>query len=87
MKLATEIAVTSSAQVGLLVLPIVALASFAFAHPVALSFRPYELLAIALATVAGALVVWDGTSRRWEGAALIGIYGGLAVGFLFVGDR
>src|SRR5262249_41419903 len=40
MKLATEIAVASSAQVGLLVVPVVVLASFAFAHPLALAFRP-----------------------------------------------
>jgi Ca2+:H+ antiporter len=87
MKLATEIAVTSSAQVGLLVLPIVALASFAFAHPVTLAFRPYELLAMGVATAAAALVIRDGISRRWEGAALIALYGGLVAWFANVGDR
>ena len=35
MELATEIAISSSAQVGLLVIPIVTLVSFAFAHPLA----------------------------------------------------
>ena len=87
MKLATEIAVTSSAQVGLLVVPIVALASFAFTHPVTLAFRPYELLAMALGTAAAAVVIRDGISRRWEGAALIAFYGGLVGWFLSVGDR
>ena len=87
MKLATEIAVTSSAQVGLLVLPIVALASFAFAHPVTLAFRPMELIAVAVATAVGALVVRDGTSRRWEGGVLIVVYGGLVAWFLTLGDR
>jgi Ca2+:H+ antiporter len=87
MKLATEIAVTSSAQVGLLVLPIVALASFAFEHPVTLSFRPLELMAMAGATAVAALVIGDGVSRRWEGAALIALYGGLVAWFVNVGDR
>jgi Ca2+:H+ antiporter len=87
MKLATEIAVTSSAQVGLLVLPIVALASFAFTHPVSLAFRPYELLAMALATVAALLVVRDGISRRREGAVLIALYGSLVAWFATLGDR
>ena len=44
MKLATEIAVSSSAQVGLFVIPVVALLSFLTAHPLALSFRPIELI-------------------------------------------
>jgi Ca2+:H+ antiporter len=87
MKLATEIAVTSSAQVGLLVVPIVALLSLAFTHPVALAFRPVELAAMAIATLASALVVRDGIARRWEGAVLIALYGGLVAWFLAAGDR
>ena len=51
MKLATEIAISSSAQVGLLVIPVVTLASFAFAHPLALAFRPIELVAMGAAAL------------------------------------
>jgi Ca2+:H+ antiporter len=87
MKLATEIAITSSAQVGLLVVAVVALASFAFAHPLALAFRPVELAAIAVAAVSVAVVIRDGVSRRREGAALIALYGGLVVWFFLAGDR
>ena len=35
----------------------------------------------------GALVVRDGTSRRWEGGVLIVVYGGLVAWFLTLGDR
>jgi Ca2+:H+ antiporter len=87
MKLATEIAVSSSAQVGLLVVPVVTLVSFAFAHPLALAFRPIELIAMGFGAAIVALVVWDGRSKRWEGALLIGIYAVLVVLFLATGDR
>jgi Ca2+:H+ antiporter len=87
MKLSTEIAISSSAQVGLLVLPVVALVSFAFAHPLALTFRPQELIAMGGAAVFVGFVIRDGISRRWEGALLIAVYAALAVWFLTVPDR
>jgi Ca2+:H+ antiporter len=87
MKLATEIAISSSAQVGLLVVPVVALVSFAFAHPLALSFRPVELIAMGGAAGFVAFVIRDGRARRWEGALLIGVYAAFAVWFLAAGDR
>src|SRR5206468_9581339 len=67
MKLATEIAVSSSAQVGLLVVPVVMLVSFAFAHPLTLAFRPIELFAMGAGASVVALVIRDGRSKRWEG--------------------
>jgi Ca2+:H+ antiporter len=87
MKLATQIAITSSAQVGLLVLPVVALVSFAFAHPLALAFRPIELIAMGASAVFVGFVIRDGRSRRWEGALLIAVYGGFVAWFLSAGDR
>jgi Ca2+:H+ antiporter len=87
MKLATQIAVTSSAQVALFVLPVVLLLSFAFEHPLTLAFRPIELISMGLAAVFVGFVIRDGRSRRWEGALLIAVYGGFVLWFLSVGDR
>jgi Ca2+:H+ antiporter len=87
MKLATEIAISSSAQVGLLVIPAVALASFLSEHPLALAFRPVELIAMGGAAAFVAFVIRDGRSRRWEGLLLIGVYAALVVWFLAAGDR
>jgi Ca2+:H+ antiporter len=87
MKLATEIAVSSSAQVGLLVVPAVMLLSLFFAHPLPLSFRPVELAAMAGATVFVGIVLADRRSKRWEGFLLVAVYAVTAVGFLAAGDR
>jgi Ca2+:H+ antiporter len=87
MKLATQIAITSSAQVGLLVIPVVLLVSFAFTDPLTLAFRPVELIAMGLSAAFVAFVIRDGRSRRWEGALLIAVYAGLVLVFYAVGDR
>ena len=87
MRLATEIAISSSAQVGLLVVPAVMLLSLLFSHPLPLSFRPVEVAAIGGAAVCAWLTVADGRSRRWQGFLLIGLYAIAAVGFGFAGDR
>jgi Ca2+:H+ antiporter len=87
MTLATEIAVSSSAQVGLLVIPVVALLSFLTEHPLALSFRPIELIGMGGAAVFVAFVLRDGRSRRWEGLFLISVYVAFALLCLAVGDR
>ena len=87
MRLATEIAVSSSAQVALLVVPGVMLLSLFFAHPLPLSFRPVELAAMAGATVLVGAVLADARSKRWEGYLLVGAYVAVALGFFAAGDR
>jgi Ca2+:H+ antiporter len=87
MKLATEIAVSSSAQVALFVIPVVALTSFAFENPLALAFRPIELAAMGGAALFVGVVLRDGRARRWEGALLLAAYAGVALLFLLAGDR
>ena len=87
IKLATEIAISSSAQVALFVTPAIVLLSFLFPHPLALSFRPVELAAMGGAAVFVAIVVRDGISKRWEGWMLVGVYAAVAAAFLAAGDR
>ena len=87
MRLATEIAVSSSAQVAVFVTPAIAVLSWAVTPALPLAFRWEEIGAMALATVVVAVVVFDGCSKRWQGLALVGLYAALVVGFGFAGDR
>jgi Ca2+:H+ antiporter len=87
MRLATEIAISSSAQVALLVIPVVTLLSLLFTHPLALSFRWTELFAMAGSAVVVAATVWDGRSHRREGAFLVAAYAAAVLGFLLGGGR
>jgi Ca2+:H+ antiporter len=87
MKLASEIAISSSAQVALLVTPAVVLLSLVFSHHLALTFRWEETAAMAGAVLVTILMVRDGHSRRREGALLLLAYAGVVAGFLVAGDR
>jgi len=87
LPLATEIAVSSSAQVALLVTPAVALLSWLVTPELPLTFRPIELAAMGGAAALVALLLADGRGRRWEGFFLVAVYVGVAAGFWVAGDR
>ncbi len=87
MRLASEIAISSSAQVALFVIPAVALLSFLVTPALPLSFRPVELAGMGGAAALVSFVVRDGRSRRWEGVLLVGAYAAFAVWVFLVGDR
>jgi Ca2+:H+ antiporter len=87
LRLATEIAVSSSAQVALFVTPAVALLSWAVRPPLPLSFRPIELATMGGAAALVAVTLSDGRGRRWEGYFLVAVYVGVALAFLAAGDR
>lgn len=87
MQLATEIAISSSAQVGLLVIPVVTLLSLFFTHPLALSFRWTEMFAMGGSAAIVAATVWDGRSHRREGMLLVLAYAAAVLGFLLGGGR
>jgi Ca2+:H+ antiporter len=83
--LATEIPLASSAQIAGLVIPLIALLSWGFT-PLALSFRPVELAAMAVAAALPALVLRTGRTTRLSGAILLGAYSALAVASYLSGD-
>ena len=74
MRLATEIAITSSMQVLVFVAPAIALVSWLVGTGLPLSFRVVEIVTMGVAAAVAAIVVWDGRSRRWEGFLLVGVY-------------
>jgi Ca2+:H+ antiporter len=82
--LATEIAVTSSMQVAVFVMPVVCLLSFIVGRGLPLSFRVIEIVTMAGAAAFATLVIWDGRSRRWEGFLLAGVYGLCVVAYALV---
>ena len=87
LPLATEIAVSSSAQVALFVTPAIALLSWVVKPALPLSFRPIELATMGGAALLVGIVLADGRGRRWEGFMLVAVYVGVALAFLAAGDR
>jgi Ca2+:H+ antiporter len=86
LKLAAEIALASSAQVAVFLIPAVALLSWLI-EPLALSFREVEIVVLAGALVFTTLLLWGGRSTRLRGIALIGAYVVAATAFFIAGDR
>jgi Ca2+:H+ antiporter len=86
IKLAAEIALASSAQVAVFLIPAVALLALLI-DPLALAFRPVEIGALAFSVVLTAALLWQGQSSRSRGVTLIAAYGVVAVAFLIAGDR
>jgi Ca2+:H+ antiporter len=86
IKLAAEIALASSAQVAVFLIPAVALLSWLI-EPLALSFRQIEIAALAASVAFASLLLWGGQSSRGRGIALIGVYGAVALSFFLAGDR
>jgi len=84
MELAFHISIGSSAQVALLVAPVLVLASLLFGQPMDLVFNPFEIVAIALAVFAVAIVSLDGETNWFEGLQLVAVYLVLAIAFYFV---
>ncbi|HSB02843.1 MAG TPA: calcium/proton exchanger [Anaerolineales bacterium] len=82
MDYAISIVMNSSLQVALAVTPILVLLSYFFS-PVALTLvlPPLLVVALALAAILSALIVYDGESNWLEGLALMGLYIMIAISF------
>jgi Ca2+:H+ antiporter len=87
IKLAAEIALSSSAQVAVFLIPAVQILSWAVTPALPLSFRQVEIAALAGATIFTGLVLFRGRSSRFRGVLLIVAYVGVAISFYVVGDR
>lgn len=84
MDLAVTISIGSSAQVALFVAPVLVFASLLLGHPLSLVFNAFEIMGIALAVIALAIVYLDGESNWFEGVQLVAVYIVLAIVFYFV---
>jgi Ca2+:H+ antiporter len=83
MDLAVSIAVGSSAQVALLIAPVLVFVGLALGRPMDLAFSAFEVVSVALAVAVATTVVRDAESNWLEGAFLLLVYGMLAVAFFY----
>ena len=86
VKLATEIALSSSAQVAVFLIPAVTLLSWLI-QPLALSFRQVEIAVMAGSALLAAALLAQGRSSSWRGAVLVVAYVGAALIFYKAGGR
>ena len=85
MDVALGIAWESSKQIALFVAPVLVFTGAILGVPMDLAFSQLEVVAVALAVIATALIALDGQSHWLEGAFLLAVYAVLAIGFWFVG--
>ena len=86
IKLAAEIALSSSAQVAVFLIPAVTLLSWLI-DPLALGFRQIEIAALVFSLAVVVLTLWGGVSSRLRGVILIASYAAVAAAFFIAGDR
>ena len=86
VKLATEIAVSSSAQVAVFLIPAVAVLSWAI-NPLSLAFREVEIAVMGGAAILAGLMLYRGRSSSWRGWVLIAGYAVAATVFYKAGGR
>jgi Ca2+:H+ antiporter len=86
IKLAAEIALSSSAQVAVFLIPAVALLALLI-EPLALAFRQVEIAALGVSVLITSILLADGRSSRLKGVLMIVAYIGIAFAFFVAGDR
>ena len=72
--LAIQIAMGSSTQVALFVVPVLVAVGVLIGVDMNLVFTPFQVLALALATGVSALITLDGESHWFEGVQLLALY-------------
>jgi Ca2+:H+ antiporter len=84
MDLAVNIAIGSSAQIGLFVAPVLVLLSYVIGPgPLALVFNGYEIAGLVLAALITTALTSDGESTWFEGVELLAVYVILALVFYY----
>jgi Ca2+:H+ antiporter len=81
MHLAVTIALGSSAQIALVVAPLLALLSYTLARPLLLVFNPYEIAALFAAIVIASYAAVEGESTWFKGVQLLSLYTAFVVLF------
>jgi Ca2+:H+ antiporter len=85
MDISLSIALGSSAQIALFVLPVLVLLSFVIGpFPLSIEFSGLEIGAILLSVLVAAHVSGDGESTWFEGVQLIALYVVVGIVFYFV---
>lgn len=84
MDLSLSISLGSSTQIALFVAPVLVFVSLLFGPEMTLFFSLFEVAALTLAVLIGALISLDGESNWLEGAQLLAVYVIVALGFFFI---
>jgi Ca2+:H+ antiporter len=84
MNLALEISIGSSAQIALMIAPLLVIIGPFLGQPMALVFNAFEMAAIGLSVATIALVAMDGESNWLEGVQLLALYIILAAAFYVI---
>lgn len=82
--LSVEIAIGSSLQIALFVVPVLVFLSLAIGNPLTLVFNKFELIALIGGVLIAVLVAEDGESNWLEGAILVALYLMLALAFFLL---
>jgi Ca2+:H+ antiporter len=84
MSLSIEIAVGSSLQIALFVVPVLVFVSLLFGSHLTLVFNQFELIALMGGVLITAFVAMDGEANWLEGSILVALYTMLALAFFFL---
>ena len=83
MDLSVSVALGSSLQIALFVAPVLVLVGYLIGQPMDLSFKPFELVAVAVSVLIANSVSADGRSDWLEGVLLLAAYLVLGASFFF----
>jgi Ca2+:H+ antiporter len=84
MDLALQIALGSSTQIALLVAPLLVFAGALMGVRMDLVFQPFEVVALALATLTAAVLMLDGETHWFEGVQLLALYAMVGIAAFFI---